>query len=71
MEGRKISFVVLAMAGLPTACGSRGGGGGRGIVDHSDILLDERYAEAWEYKDNPFIYVSIIGPIYATGRYDC
>ena len=37
------------------------------IVDHSDILLDERYAEAWEYKDNPFIYVSIIGPIYATG----
>ena len=32
------------------------------IVDHSDILLDERYAEAWEYKDNPFIYVSIIGP---------
>lgn len=37
------------------------------IVDHSDILLDERYAEAWEYKDNPFIYVSIIGSIYATG----
>ena len=23
MEGRKISFVVLAMAGLLTACGSR------------------------------------------------
>ena len=41
------------------------------IVDHSDIFLEERYAEAWEYKDNPFIYVSIIGPIYATGRYDC
>lgn len=25
------------------------------IVDHSDILLDERYAEAWEYKDNDYI----------------
>ena len=34
------------------------------IVDHSDILLDERYAEAWEYKDNPFIYVSIYHRIY-------
>lgn len=38
-----------------------------GITKHSDVLLDERYSEAQEYEDNPFIYVSIIGPIYATG----
>lgn len=33
----------------------------------SVVLGNERYSAAREYKDNPFIYISIIGPIYATG----
>jgi len=34
---------------------------------HSVVLGYKRYSAAREYKDNPFIYISIIGPIYATG----
>lgn len=33
------------------------------IVDHSDILLDERYAEAWEYKDNPYNISKVVSKI--------
>lgn len=46
MEGRKISFVVLAMAGLLTACGSRVWG------DDSEISTALAFGEAEEvYKD--------------------
>lgn len=42
-----------------------------GIAYHSEVLLEDRYLEAWEnekkYKDNPFIYVAVIAPIYAPG----
>jgi flagellum-specific peptidoglycan hydrolase FlgJ len=37
------------------------------IIDHTNVLEHERYSSANGYKNNPFIYVSIIGPIYATG----
>ena len=40
MEGRKISFVVLAMAGLLTACGSRVWG------DDSEISTALAFGEA-------------------------
>ena len=42
MEGRKISFVVLAMAGLLTACGSRVWG------DDSEISTALAFGEAEE-----------------------
>ena len=38
-----------------------------GVIYHSEVLLDDRYSEAWEHEDNPFIYLAIIAPIYATG----
>ena len=44
MEGRKISFVVLAMAGLLTACGSRVWG------DDSEISTALAFGEAEECK---------------------
>ena len=37
------------------------------IIDHTNVLEHERYSSANGYKNNSFIYVSIIGPIYATG----
>ena len=43
MEGRKISFVVLAMAGLLTACGSRVWG------DDSEISTALAFGEAEEH----------------------
>lgn len=55
MEGRKISFVVLAMAGLLTACGSRVWG------DDSEISTALAFGEAEECTQNAKI----------TGRYDC
>ena len=46
MEGRKISFVVLAMAGLLTACGSRVWG------DDSEICTALAFGEAEECTQN-------------------
>ena len=46
MEGRKISFVVLAMAGLLTACGSRVWG------DDSEISTALAFGEAEECTQN-------------------
>lgn len=37
------------------------------IHNHSEVLLDDRYLEAWEHEDNPYIYMAIISPIYASG----
>lgn len=37
-----------------------------GMAFHSKVLGEDRYAEAWEYVDNPFIFLAIIAPIYAT-----
>lgn len=36
-----------------------------GIAYHSELLMEDKYSEAWEYMDNPFIYLAIIAPIYA------
>lgn len=37
-----------------------------GIAFHSEQLLKESYSEAKNYEDNPFIYLAVIAPIYAT-----
>ena len=36
-----------------------------GIAFHSKVLMGDRYSAAWEYEDNPYIYLAIIAPIYA------
>lgn len=42
-----------------------------GMMNHSDVLLHERYSDAWEYEDNPFIYLSIIASTYGSdGDYE-
>ena len=39
---------------------------GESILDHSAVLGHERYAAANVFRHNPFIYLAIIAPIYAT-----
>lgn len=37
-----------------------------GIAFHSEVLMNDLYSEAWEYKNNPFIFLAIIAPTYAS-----